>query len=275
MSIVDRKIQTNAHGYQEVSLECRVARAAMLDARGVSARTERIACPGLDASRTDSVYGQKALPGTRGKDLKAWADALVVNSLGIKIVAYMSGPFWSMPLAFLLGRFNDREINTGFLRSLKRSTNTGILTTETFNQEALNAFVWAVRPELQGTAMTNEWLYSEQSAGEYIDLTMVPAIQAHNAKNADQSYGRLARRLGLFLSTFEIKSLLLGVLAQPIVLDPQQPGKSVNAIHLRDLHDLYKYALIPAAAEDRLHTAGLLDFSALYGESPPDGSASP
>src|ERR1700676_398408 len=110
MSLVERKILTNAHGYREVALDYRIARAAMLDARGISARTGRIACPGLDASRSDHVYGQFALPGTEAKDLKAWADALGVNSLGIKTVAYLSGPFCGIPLAILRGRFDDREV---------------------------------------------------------------------------------------------------------------------------------------------------------------------
>src|SRR5580658_7841373 len=133
MTLVERRILANAEGYREVALDYRFARAAMLDIRGVSARIGRIACPGLDASRNDLVYGQFALPGTEAKDLKAWADALGVNSVGIKTVAYLSGPFWGIPLAFLRGRFDDRKVNTGFLRSLKRSTNTGTLTSGTFN----------------------------------------------------------------------------------------------------------------------------------------------
>jgi hypothetical protein len=88
MSLVERTILTDAHGYREVTLDYRIARAAILDAHGVSVRTGRIACPGLDASRSDQVYGQPALPGTTAKDLKAWADALGVNSLGIKTAAY-------------------------------------------------------------------------------------------------------------------------------------------------------------------------------------------
>ena len=88
MSMIERKLQTNDHGYQEVALDYRVARATMLDARKVGAKTGRITCPMLDASRTDSAYGQMALPGTRGKDLKAWADALGTSAMGIKIVAY-------------------------------------------------------------------------------------------------------------------------------------------------------------------------------------------
>jgi hypothetical protein len=266
MSLVEREIRTDAHGYREVTLDYRIARAAMLDARGLGARTGRIACPGLDASRSDHVYGQFALPGTKANDLGAWADALGLNSTSLKIIAYLSGPFWSTPLAFLRGQFDDKDVNTGFLRSLKRRTNTGILTRGTFDQDALNALVWAARPDLNGTAMTSAWLYSEQSSSQYLDVSMLPAIRAHNARNADPGSGRLARAVGLFMSTFEMRSLLLGTLAQPIVLDPRDPSKTVNAIHLRDLHDLYKYGIIPAAAEERLNAAGLLTFPAVHAD---------
>jgi hypothetical protein len=174
--------------------------------------------------------------------LKAWADGLSVNSIGIRTVAYLSGPFWGTPLAFLRGRFDDQAVNTGFLRSLKRCTNTGLLTRGIFNQEAPNAFVWAARPDLKNIAMTSAWLYFEQSSSQYLDISMLPAIRAHNASNADPRYGWLARKIWFFLSTFEMRSLLLGTLAQPIVLDPRGPSKTVNAIHLRDVHDFTSMA---------------------------------
>lgn len=264
MPLLERTIRTDAHGYREVDLDYRIARAAMLDTRGVSSTTGRIACPGLDASRNEQVYGQAALPGTKAKDLKAWADALGVNSVGIKTVAYLSGPFWSTPFAFLRGAFDDRQVNTGFLRSLKRGINTGILTSGIFNQDALNALVWAVRPDLKGTEMTSAWLYSEQASGQYLDMSMLPVIRAHNASNAHPKLGWLAKRIGLFLSTFELQSLLLGTLAQPVALDAKEPAKTVNAIHLRDVHDLYKYAILPAVAEERLNAAGLLTFPPVH-----------
>ncbi|MFN3688518.1 hypothetical protein [Salinarimonas sp.] len=264
MALVERIVETDARGYREVSLAYRVARAAMLDAVGASARTGRIACPGLDASRSDVAYGRCALPGTTAADLDAWSGALGVNRLGIKTVAYLSGPFWSTPLAFLRGRFDDRAVNTGFLRSLKRRTNTGILTTTVFDQDKLNGFVWAARPDLAGRPMTGAWLYSDEAACQYIDTTMMPAIRKHNAANADMSAGWLARRLGLFLSTFEMTSLLLGTLAQSIPPDPSAPSKVVDALHLRDLHDFYKYGLLPAVAEERLAAAGLLSFPPVH-----------
>lgn len=266
MSLVERKILTDARGYREVTLDYRIARAAMLDARGLGARTGRIACPGLDASRSDHVYGRFALPGTQAKDIDAWGDALGVKRTGLKIVAYLSGPFWSTPLAFLRGQFNDKAVNTGFLRSLKHGTNTGTLTRGTFDQDALNALVWAARPDLNGTAMTGAWLYSEQSSCQYLDTSMLPAIRAHNTRHADPGSGRLAKAVGLFMSTFEMRDLLLGTLAQPVVLDPGDPAKTVSALHLRDLHDLYKYGILPAAAEERLNAAGLLTFPPVHAD---------
>ena len=68
---------------------------------------------------------------------------------------------------------------------------------------------------------------------------------------------------------FEMKFLLLGVLAQPIPVDPQNPGEKLNAILLRDVHDLFKYGWIPAAAEQRLNAAGLLEFPPVRTEDPP------
>ncbi len=258
MVAIERKVQTNADGYREVALDYRMARAAMLDRRSVAAKSGRIACPMLDASRSDSAYGRMALPGTRGKDLAAWAEALGTSVLGIKIVAYLSGPLWKAPRDFLFGRFDDGAVNTGFIRSLKHGINTGIVSKTSFDQHALDEFVGAVRPELENTRMTDEWIYSEASGVEYLDRSMLPAIRAHNKTKA--APGLWGRGLGLWLSTFEMKTLLLGVLAQPIPKDPKTPTRTVPAILLRDVHDLYKYGWIPAAAEGRLHAAGLLDF---------------
>lgn len=266
MPIVERRLETNEHGYLEVALDYRIARAAMLDASRVSERTGRIGCPMLDASRTEAAYGRMALPGTEAKDLKVWADALGTSSLGIKIVAYLTGPIRSIPGAFLFGRFDDKKVNTGFLRSLKRGINTGVLTRGTFDQGALNAFVRAVRPDLEGTPMTPDWIYSEASAGEYIQNSkpMLESIRAHNKTNATP--GSSLQWLGLKLSDFEMRSLLLGTLAQEVALDPRKPAERTFAILLRDVHDLFKYGLIPAAAEQRLNAAGLLDFPQVTSE---------
>ena len=213
MSLVERIISTDVRGYREVALNYRIARAAMLETRGSSAALAASPVLVLTRHEANSPMGDRLWRETKAKDLDAWSGALGVNSLGIRIVAYLSGPFGSIPSAFFQGQFDDREVNAGFLRSLKRGANTGILTKGVFNQEALNALVWAVRPDLTGVAMTSAWLYSDQSSGQYLDMSMLPAIRAHNARNADPKFGWLARRIGLFLSTFEIRSLLLGTLA--------------------------------------------------------------
>jgi CHASE3 domain len=95
-------------------------------------------------------------------------------------------------------------------------------------------------------------------------LTGDTDFAAVRVRNADRKFGWLARKIGLFLSTFEMRSLLLGTLAQPVVPDPRDPSKTVNAIHLRDVHDLYKYGIMPAAAEERLNSAGLLTFPPVH-----------
>jgi hypothetical protein len=264
MALIERSIETDACGYRQVTLGYRIARAAMLDAAGASKRTGRIACPGLDASRSDIAYGRCALPGTTSADLEAWSRALGVNSAGIKAVAYFSGPFWSIPGAILRGRFDDGAVNTGFIRSLKRHTNTGILNAMVFDQQKLNSFIWAARPDLSGREMTENFLYSPAADRQYIDTTMLPDIRAYNAGNADSLAGSIARKLGSVMSNFEMTDLLLGTLAQPIHNNPNEPAKTVEAIHLRDVHDLFKYALLPAVAEERLSAAGLLSFPPVH-----------
>src|SRR5262245_5767130 len=80
----------------------------------------------------------------------------------------------------------------------------------------------------------------------------------------DHKFGWLARTLGLSMNMFELKKLLLGTLAQPVVLELRNPSETVNAIHLRDVHDLYKYGFLPAVAEERLNAAGLLTFPPVH-----------
>jgi hypothetical protein len=264
MGLVERIVETDAAGYRQVTLDYRIARAAMLEAAGASKRTGRIACPGLDASRSDVFYGRCALPGTTSADLDAWSKALGVNSFGIKTVAYLSSPFWSIPGAVLRGRFDDRAVNTGFIRSLKRHTNTGMLNATVFDQQKLNGFVLATRPDLAGHEMTEAWLYSAAADGQYIDTSMLPAIRAYNAGNAEPAAGAIARWLGSLMSTFEMTNLLLGTLAQPIRRNPGASAETVDAIHLRDVHDLFKYAVLPAVAEERLSAAGLLSFPPVH-----------
>jgi hypothetical protein len=254
MSSVKRQIDTNRHGYREVNLVYRGARAAMMDNARVGERTARICCPMLDACRSASAYGQKALRKTDAPALKEWSEAVGVSSVGIKAVAYASGPWYRILPNVLLGRFEDTEVNTGFVRSLKHGIDTGVLARGTFNQQELNQLVWALHPQLAGTPMTSEWLYTVQSAEFYLDASMLPKVLTHNVENG--SSGQLGRGLGLALSTFEMKKLLFGPLSQEIRRLPGEP--LVKAISLRDLHDFFKYGLLPVQLEERFVAAGLL-----------------
>jgi hypothetical protein len=112
--------------------------------------------------------------------------------------------------------------------------------------------------------MTSEWLYTVQSAEFYLDASMLPKVLTHNAENG--SSGRLGRRLGLALSTFEMKKLLLGPLSQEIRRLPGEP--LVKAISLRDLHDFFKYGLLPVQLEERFVAAGLLTLAELASQQP-------
>jgi YVTN family beta-propeller protein len=98
MSLVERKILTDAHGYREVSLDYRIARAAMLDTRGVGARTGRIACPGLDASRSGPATPFGGPSPSHGIGITSDQKILVANSrLNSTLYAY------SLPDLKLLG----------------------------------------------------------------------------------------------------------------------------------------------------------------------------
>ena len=264
MSRVKREIDTNRHGYREVNLAYRAARAAMMDDAHVGERTARICCPMLDACRSASAYGQKALRKTDAAALEEWSEAVGVSSLGIKATGYTSGPWYRILPNVLLGRFDDTAINTGFLRSLKHGIDTGVLANGTFNQQELNQLVWALHPQLAGTPMTSEWLYTAQSAEFYLDASMLPKVLTHNAENAFA--GQRGRRLGLALSTFEMKKLLLGPLSQEIRRLPGEP--LVKAISLRDLHDFFKYGLLPVQVEERFVAAGLITLTEIATQEP-------
>ena len=84
-----------------------------------------------------------------------------IGSLGIRVVAYLSGYLLTIPGNFIFGRFNDKAVNSGFLRSIKHGVNTGILAQSSFSQEAMNTFVWSFHPDLKGQKITQDWLYSE------------------------------------------------------------------------------------------------------------------
>ncbi len=254
MPVIERTIDVNEDGYREVGLEYRVARAAMLDANRVAERTERICCPMLDACRSSAAYGEKALQATDSKALAKWSEAVGVSTFGIKAAAYTSGPWYRIAANVLLGRFDETEVDGGFLRSLKDGIDTGVLATGCFRQSELDELIWAFHPDLRGTAMTADWLYTVQSERKYLDESMLPAVLEHNRANAHA--GKSGKRLGLFLSTFEMKKLLLGPLSQEIQ-SAESAGK-IKAIALRDLHDFFKYGLLPVQIEERFVEAKLL-----------------
>jgi len=84
MSTIARTTQVNEQGYKEVSLDYRIARAAMLDAKDTSAQTGRIVCPMLDASRRKHFYGEMALQDTDSKSIEKWSDALELDDRLVK-----------------------------------------------------------------------------------------------------------------------------------------------------------------------------------------------
>ncbi len=261
MPIVDRNVHTNTNGYREVSLEYRIARAVELDSRQVSERTNRIACPMLDACRNSATYGEQVLAATDKKHLTAWAEAVGNSPIGIRTIGYASGPWYKIVLNALRGRFDDQELNTGFVRSLKHGIRTGILGDGSFSQNELNELVWSFLPELKGQAIKCSWVYSDDSANYYLTEPMLSSLMSHNETNADR--GKFGRGLGRILSSFEMESLLLGPLAQKVLQDPKSGSDSLQAISVRDLHDFYKYGLLPLPVEERLEKAELLDIPQL------------
>lgn len=253
MAMTPRTVQINAQGYREVSLAYRRARAAALDARGVGAADGKIACPMLEASRSESAYGAMALASTDRRGLNVWSDAVGISSWGIRLIAFLSGKPLEIPGNFIFGRFDDRHVNVGFIRTIKNGVNTGVLASSRFSIDALSRFVWALRPDHDGVQMGEPFLYSEAADGLYLYDSDLPAIVDYNVANAKAN--RLTTFLGRQMSYFEMSRLLLGVLAQDIVT---AAGETKRAILVRDVHDLYKFGWIPVHVEDRLVSAGLI-----------------
>ncbi|MGH1338453.1 MAG: hypothetical protein ACRBFS_20225 [Aureispira sp.] len=245
-----RSIETNDQGYKEVNLAYRIHRAALLDEREIGSRTNRLVCPMVDAARRKDAYGQQFLPGLEGEDLAQWAKALGVNSLAMKAIAYCSDKLYRIPKNIVTGRFRDKAINTGFIQELKNGVHTGIYKEGQFNQDGFNAFVWAIHPDLEGIAMTNDWLYSEAGAALYFEEAQLEQAMAFNRQNSSASH----LGMGDEFSSFEMETLLLGVLGLHIIKEE----KLTSAILLRDMHDLYKYGWVPVGVEERLEAAGLL-----------------
>ncbi|PRP96577.1 hypothetical protein ENSA5_36530 [Enhygromyxa salina] len=255
MPMTPRQIETNYHGYREVSIAFRIARAMKLEARGVHLRTGRIRCPMVDASRTELVYGHKALPATDKHALARWAKALGVPPGPLQLIAYASGPLHSALTNLLRGSFDDDAVNSGLIIQLKREVNTGILSDEQFEQHAFNEYVWSIWPSLKGAMINNGFLHSEPAATLYVDRRALRAILAHNADNSPYQW----KGVGRVMSRVEMLRLLIGVMGQQVTLDLGRPNKTTRALSIRDLHDFYKYAVFPANVEQRLEAAGLIE----------------
>ncbi|KIG15241.1 hypothetical protein DB30_05785 [Enhygromyxa salina] len=209
----------------------------------------------LDASRSELTYGHKALPRTDKKALARWARALGLPPVGVKTIAYLSGPWYKALYNLVRGDFNDDAVNTGLIIRLKHGVNTGVLSTGQFDQIALNEFVWSIRPSLKGTVINNAFLHTPDAAQLYVDSDAMPAVMAHNLMNANKPRPGTGR----VLSKFEMEQLLLGVLGQEVKLDMARPHKTSRALLVRDMHDFYKYGVFPVPREEGLQAAGLID----------------
>ncbi len=265
MPIINRHTETNIHGYCEVSRDYRIARSAALDANPNPPPPPRIACPMVNASRSTGAYGRMALAGTDAEHLNRWSKAIGLTPLGMRVVAYISGRRPNIVRNFIQCNFNDQVINSGWLHSLKQNVNTGVLDQGVFTQEAMNAFVWAFHPELKGTDITQEWLYSGAGDTLYLDSTHIQQVVDYNIAKS----GRNNTWIGRKISYFEMKVLLVDTLAQEITLDPCNPNKRIKAILVRDIYDLYRYGWIPALVEQSLAEAGLIELDSLSGASTP------
>eukprot|EP00980_Cylindrotheca_fusiformis_P007145 scaffold1501_cov130-Cylindrotheca_fusiformis.AAC.14 len=267
-------------GYKEVSLEFRIQRAKVVQ-ENASHTDNRLRCPVLDASLRSDIYGLKALPSTDRKGLEQWCKGLGAEDqvdLFAKI-AYLSGPF----LHFFRNKrnqsFDEGEINTGFIVKSKNNVNTAILRNEKYDQDKLNELVWAIFPELKEKkqVVDESFLYADnKEANLLIREDKIGTIVEHNRTNSDSC----SKWLGSKLSESGEFGPLLKLLGQPITAETKDEkdkkggkddakGKTVQALSLRDLHDLYKYGLFPAPLEERFLSSGLIQESsiALTGKS--------
>ncbi len=250
MSAPLRETHTNTQGYQEVTSAYRSQRSLLLEAQQIGSATH-IVCPMVDASRRTNAYGKNALPGLKSKDLTRWSNALGLPPAALKTIAYASGKVANIPKNILTGSFDDEAINGGFIHALKNGIHTGIYQDGRFDEASFNAFVWAFHPELEGTALTREWLYSEQGATLYLETAHLPIVIAYNKSERPKKKVGLGERF----STFEMKDLLLKVVGQTITKD----GKTTQAILIRDIHDLYKYGFLTVPIEENMVAADLLE----------------
>jgi hypothetical protein len=258
--MVQRSIVTNAHGYREVNLEFRIARALALEADKVDAKKDRIRCPVLDAARSSSAYGMMSLPTTDQAGLDQWSEALELSKPAVETIAYMSGPWYSIVSNKIKKSFDDKEVNTGTIMKMKNGVHTGVMGEGFFDQDVFNNFIWTLHPNLKETAIDNAFLHSKDAEGVYVGSDMLEVILTHNDSKSDA----WIKGAGPAISKFEMEKLLIGRMGQEVTLNPEEkPGETSQAISARDMHDLYKYGVFPAIREDQLLAAGLIKESAV------------
>jgi hypothetical protein len=258
--MVQRSIVTNAHGYREVNLEFRTARALALEADKVDAKKDRIRCPVLDASRTSSAYGMMALPTTDQAGLDQWSEGLGISKAAVESIAYLSGPWYSIVSNRINKTFDENEVNTGTVMKMKNGVHTGVMGEGYFDQDVFNNFIWTLHPNLKETSIDNAFLHSKDADVIYVGSEMLEVILAHNESKSKA----WIKSTGPFISKFEMEKLLIGRMGQEVTLNPKEkPEETSQAISVRDMHDLYKYGIFPAVTEDQLLAAGLIKESAV------------
>jgi hypothetical protein len=258
--MVQRSIASNAHGYREVNLEFRIARALALEADKVDVKKDRIRCPVLDASRSTSAYGMMALATTDQAGLDQWSEAWELPESAVELIAYLSGPWYSIIPNKIKKSFDDKQVNTGTIVKMKKGIHTGVLGEGFFDQDVFNNFIWTLHPNLKETAIDNAFLHSKDADFVYVGSDMLEVIMTHN----DSKSNAWIKGAGPAISKFEMEKLLLGHMGQEVTLNPEgKPGETSQAISVRDMHDLYKYGVFPAIKEDQLLAAGLIKESAV------------
>lgn len=259
---VPRRILANSLGYREVSPEYRVWRSLKLES---ITPTGRIRCPMVDAAHSSRAYRLRTLEQPTGKGIQRWAEGIGFEKVSdLSGIAYLSGPVRSILGNFIRKHFDPDAIDTGLIIWLKGGVCTGVLKQKTFDQASFTALVLAVHPQLEGQAMTESWLYSGAADDLYIKHSDSDTVLRHNMKNF--SAGFIRKKIGRFISGFEMKKLLFGFLSQPLASAAkadslENADLENNGILLRDLYDFYRYGWYPAHIEERLQQAGVISFS--------------
>ena len=257
--VLKRTTVTDRVGYKEVELSYRIARSKPLEASGLGERSGRITCPFMDACRSTRVYGAYALPDTEKASLEAWAKVIGIDTLSVKVIAYLSGNLKSITGNFIHGRFCDTEINTGLVHQFKYRVNTGILADGVFSQDGFNQFAWHLFPILKGINLDQAFMYSSDSDNLFVREADIPSLVKYNCTHG--GLNSLLKSIGRSMSRFEMTRLLLDLLAQKVNLNSERPKFKESVISLRDIFDLYKYGWFPAVVEEKLADAGWIDIA--------------